>query len=65
MTLGAGYTYPANAKVTLTIDDQSVDFYTQGETAFTTDGAGAVAAFKNGSSAEAKSTGAAWPPRHR
>lgn len=57
VTLGAGYTYPANAKVTLKIDDKSVDFYTQGDTAFTTDGAGTVAAFKNGSGAEAKSTG--------
>jgi hypothetical protein len=57
VTLGAGYTYPANAKVTLKIDSKSVDFYTQGDTAFTASGAATVAAFKNGSGAEAKSTG--------
>ena len=56
VTLGAGYTYPANAKVTLKIDDKSVDFYTQGA-AFTSDGAGTVAAFKNGSAVPRRSTG--------
>ncbi len=57
VTLGAGYTYPANAKVTLSVGTNTIDFYTQGETAFTTGGSAAVAAFKNGAAAEAKSTG--------
>lgn len=57
VTLGSGYTYPANAKVTLSVGSNAFDFYTKGETAFTTSGSAAVAAFRNGASAEAKSTG--------
>lgn len=57
VTIGAGYTYPADAKVRLTVGSNSFDFYTKGETAFTVSGKEAVAAFKNGAMAEAKSTG--------
>jgi hypothetical protein len=57
VTLGGGYIYPKDAKVKLTVGTTAIDFYTQGETAFTTSGADAVAAFKNGASAEAVSTG--------
>jgi invasion protein IalB len=55
VTLSAGYTYPAKADVTLTIGTANVDFYTSGATAFTTSGKDAIAAFKNGDAAEAKS----------
>ncbi len=57
VTLSAGYTYPAKPTVTLTIGTTAIDFYTQGGTAFTTSGTNAVAAFKNGATAEAVSTG--------
>jgi hypothetical protein len=57
VTLSAGYTYPAKATVTLTVGSSTIDFYTQGGTAFTVSGKDAVAAFKNGTTAEAKSTG--------
>ncbi len=57
VTLGAGYKYPANAKVSLDVGTATIDFYTQGDTAFTTGGANAVAAFKTGSAAQAVSTG--------
>jgi len=56
VTLSAGYTYPPKAEVKLTVGDAKIDFYTSGANAFTTDGAAALAAFKNGSTAEAKSS---------
>ena len=56
VTLTAGYTYPKDAKVSVSVNGTAINFYTQGDTAFTTDGTGAVAAFRNGSSAEAKGT---------
>ena len=56
VTLTAGYTYPKNAKVTVSVNGQPIDFYTQGDTAFTTNGSGAIAAFRNGATAEAKGT---------
>ena len=57
VTLSAGYTYPTNATVKLTVGSSTIDFYTQGGTAFTVSGKDAVAAFKNGTTAEVKSTG--------
>ncbi|MDE8347361.1 MAG: invasion associated locus B family protein [Acidocella sp.] len=57
VTLNAGYKYPANAKVSLSVGTAVIDFYTQSETAFTTGGADAVAAFKVGAAAQAVSTG--------
>jgi invasion protein IalB len=56
VTLSAGYIYPPKAVVQLTVGDAKIDFYTSGENAFTTDGTAAIAAFKNGSAAEAKSS---------
>jgi hypothetical protein len=44
------------AKVTVSVNGQPIDFYTQGDTAFTTNGSGAIAAFRNGATAEAKGT---------
>lgn len=57
VTLSAGYTYPPKSSVTLTIGTSAIDFYTQGGTAFTTSGSDAIAAFRNGASAQAASTG--------
>jgi len=56
VTLSAGYTYPAKPNVTLTVGTTPLDFYTSGSTAFTANGGDAVAAFKNGATAEAKSS---------
>ncbi|HQT46801.1 MAG: hypothetical protein B7X08_05200 [Acidocella sp. 20-63-7] len=57
VTLGAGYAYLPKAQVTLTIGTTPINFYTQGDTAFTTSSAQAISAFKGGASAEAVSTG--------
>jgi hypothetical protein len=56
VTLSAGYTYPPKAVVTLIVGSSTIDFYTQGGTAFTVSGKNAVAAFKNGATAETKSS---------
>jgi hypothetical protein len=56
VTLTAGYTYPKNAKVTVSVNNQPIDFYTQGDTAFTANGHGAVDAFRHGDGAEAQGT---------
>lgn len=57
VTLAAGYAYPKNPTVTLTVGSSVFDFYTAGQTAFTADGAKAVAAFQGGATAMAKSSG--------
>jgi hypothetical protein len=57
VTLSAGYVYPKNPKVTLTVGSSAINFYTSGQTAFTTAGAQAVAAFQAGAMAVAKSSG--------
>jgi hypothetical protein len=57
VTVSAGFTYPAKPTVTVTANGADINFYTSGQTAFTTSGADAVAAFEQGSSATAKSTG--------
>jgi hypothetical protein len=57
VTLSAGYTYPAKPQVTLAVGGSNIEFYTQGQTAFTTSGAAAIVAFQQGSSASAKSSG--------
>jgi hypothetical protein len=56
VTLNAGYSYPKDAKVTVSVNGKPIDFYTQGDTAFTTDGHGAVEAFRNADSAHAQGT---------
>jgi hypothetical protein len=55
VTVSVGFTYPPKAAVTVTANGNTLNFYTSGETAFTTSGADAVAAFEQGSSATAKS----------
>lgn len=57
VTLAAGYTYPASPTVTLTVGTDVLDFYTSGQTAFTTGGRQAVTAFQIGATALAKSSG--------
>jgi hypothetical protein len=61
VTLSAGYTYPAKPTVTLDIDGNDISFYTQGQTAFTTNGAAAITDFQQGSSAKATSTAPGGP----
>jgi hypothetical protein len=56
VTLAAGYTYPPKPTVTLDIGGPKIDFYTQGQTAFTTSGAEAITDFQQGASASAKSS---------
>ncbi len=56
VTLTPGYTYPKNPTVTLTVGSTVIGFYTSGQTAFTTDGAKAVAAFQAGTAATARSS---------
>jgi hypothetical protein len=56
VTLAAGFAYPAKPTVTVNANGATLNFYTAGQTAFTS-GADAVAAFEQGSSATAKSTG--------
>lgn len=57
VTLGAGYTYPKNASVELTVGTKKIAFYTNADTAFTDAGAAAIAAFKSGDTAQAVATG--------
>ncbi len=57
VTLSAGYVYPPKGSVELTVGSANVSFYTKGSTAFTGSGGDAIKAFKNGSTATAKSTG--------
>jgi len=57
VTLTAGTVYPKDATVRLIIGTEKFSFYTSGANAFTTEGATAVAAFKIGTTAQAKSTG--------
>jgi invasion protein IalB len=56
VTLSAGYSYPPKAEVKLTVGDAKIAFYTSGGNAFTIHGAEAIAAFRNGSAAQAQSS---------
>jgi hypothetical protein len=56
VTLSAGYTYPAKPTVVLDVGGPKINFYTQGQTAFTTQGVAAITAFQQGSSATARSS---------
>jgi len=57
VTLSAGYTYPKSPVVTLTIGTSVIEFYTSGQTAFTTAGGKAITAFQAGATAMSKSSG--------
>ena len=54
VALSAGYTYPRNAAVTVTVGQTALPFYTGGTSAFARDGRAAVAAFRAGAQAVAR-----------
>jgi len=57
VAIEAGFSYPANAAVTVQVDQTGLDFYTAQRNAFARDGKAAVAAFQKGSRAIARSPG--------
>mgnify|MGYP005814535587 CR=1 FL=1 len=57
VALSAGYAYPANATVTLQVDQTTLDFYTAQRSAFARDGRAAVQAFAKGRQVVAKGPG--------
>ena len=56
VTITPGYTYPKAAKVSLAVGKLSIPFYVQDGTAFTDDGAKALAAFVKADTASANSS---------
>lgn len=57
VSVTAGYNYPKNAKVKLTVGSRDFDFYTQDNIAFTSAGKDAVSAFETGNAAIVTSPG--------
>jgi hypothetical protein len=57
VAIEAGFAYPANASVTVQVDQTGLEFYTSARNAFARDGKAAVAAFQKGSRAIARSPG--------
>ncbi len=57
VSVTAGYDYPKDAKVKLSVGNQDFDFYTQKNVAFTSSGKDAVAAFEAGNTAIVTSPG--------
>jgi cytochrome c1 len=57
VAMEAGFTYPANASVTVQVDQTGLEFYTDKRNAFARDGKAAVTAFGKGSRAIARSPG--------
>jgi invasion protein IalB len=57
IALDAGFSYAANATVTVQVDQTGLDFYTAQRNAFARDGKAAVAAFQRGNRAIARSPG--------
>jgi len=54
VALSAGYAYPRNAAVTVTVGQRELAFYTGGNSAFARDGRASVAAFRGGATAIAR-----------
>jgi invasion protein IalB len=54
VAITAGYTYPRDANVTVSVGTTELSFYTAGGNAFARDGRAAVAAFRNGREAVAR-----------
>ncbi len=54
VALSAGYAYPRNAAVTVSVGQTQLPFYTNANSAFARDGRAAVAAFRGGSQAVAR-----------
>jgi hypothetical protein len=57
VAIEAGFTYAANATVTVQVDQAALDFYTAQRNAFARDGHAVVGAFQKGSRAIARSPG--------
>ena len=57
VAIEAGFSYAANAAVTVQVDQTGLEFYTAGQNAFARDGKAAVVAFGKGSRAIARSPG--------
>jgi invasion protein IalB len=57
VALRIGRAFPRNAEVTMDVGSTDLPFYTSGDNAFARDGRAAVAAFRNGREAVAKSPG--------
>ena len=57
VAMEAGFSYPANAAVTVQVDQSGLEFYTSGRNAFARDGKAAVTAFGKGGRAIARSPG--------
>jgi hypothetical protein len=57
VSISAGFAYPANADVTLTVDLNALNFYTNQRFAFAKDGPGAVAALQRGRQAISRGPG--------
>jgi len=57
VAIDAGFTYAANAAVTVQVDQTGLEFYTSGRDAFARDGKAVVTAFGKGSRAIARSPG--------
>jgi Invasion associated locus B (IalB) protein len=57
VAIEAGYTFPANAAMTVQVDQTGLDFYTAQRNAFARDGKAAVAAFQKGARAIARGPG--------
>lgn len=54
VAVSAGYAYPRNAAVTVTVGQTQLPFYTGGNSAFARDGRASVAAFRGGATAVAR-----------
>ena len=57
VAIEAGFSYAANAAVTVQVDQAGLEFYTSGRNAFARDGKAAASAFGKGSRAIARSPG--------
>jgi invasion protein IalB len=57
VAINAGYAFPRNAEVTVTVGATELPFYTGGSNAFARDGRAAVAAFRNGATAASRGPG--------
>jgi invasion protein IalB len=55
VAVSAGFAYAANAPVTVQVDQNALDFFTSGRSAFARDGHAAVAAFQRGRQVSARS----------
>lgn len=62
VAISAGFNYPPNAEVVMTVEQASLPFYTAHRSAFARDGHAAVAAFARGRAAAAKSPGPRGAP---